>query len=83
MPDSLLPLRGAVSVWACAVQAVLDETRRLAKGGKPDPDFVAALNETIESARCACERAAATLTTDPCLLETLRLARLYGLQWDG
>lgn len=79
----LLPLREAVSVWACAVHAVLDETRRMASGGDPDVELLERLNEAVEHARGRCEVVSMALSADPNLSEVLRIARLHGLQWGA
>ena len=77
-----LRLREAVSVWACAVDAVLDETRRVEEGGRPDMELLARLSQAVERARWECERAGASPSVGPQLSEVLRLARLRGLQWN-
>ena len=77
----LLPLREAVSIWACAVHAVLDESRRIAMAGELDVGRLESLNDAVARARCRCQRLSASLSDDDSVSETMRIATLYGLQW--
>lgn len=54
------PIQQAFAVWVTAVQAVLQDIERIAKGGQSTPEVTGELMAAVEVARQRCEEA------DPC-----------------
>jgi hypothetical protein len=56
------PLQDAILAWDAAVEAVVQETYRIAKGGIHDVAHLAKLHAAVEAARQRCEQSAIALS---------------------
>jgi len=54
------PIQQALAAWATAVEAVLQDINRIAKGGQSNPAMTGELMAAVEAARQRCEE------VDPC-----------------
>lgn len=56
-PSNFGPIQQLVENWAAAVEAVLEDIDRIAKGGQSDPAATSTLVASAEAARRQCEEA--------------------------
>ena len=56
------PLQDAILAWDAAVEAVVQETYRIAKGGTADSAYLAKLRAAVEAARQRCEQSAIAMS---------------------
>jgi hypothetical protein len=60
--SAIPPLQDAILAWDAAVETVVQETYRIAKGGMDDPAYLAKLRTAVEAARQRCEQSAITVS---------------------
>lgn len=57
MENNGIPIQQAMARWSAAIEAVLQDIDRIAKGGQPNPTATSDLIAAVQATRLECEEA--------------------------